>query len=86
MIGHIYGKNNVMVRTDRPHMFLKELTLYIDYLKNKITELKGSDETYIEKFRANLDSGIEYYKRLFSGDIVQLSLLEKIESKMFSLV
>lgn len=25
MVGHIYGRNNVISRTDRPHMFIKEL-------------------------------------------------------------
>lgn len=34
MVGHIYGKNNVIERTDRPHMFVKELSIYVDYLKN----------------------------------------------------
>ena len=61
-------------------MFIKELTLYVDYLKTRVKELNGSDESYLEKFRANLDSGITYYKILFSTNSKELSLLEKIES------
>ena len=38
MVDHIYGRVNVITRKDRPNMFIKELNLYIDYLKNKIEE------------------------------------------------
>ena len=38
MVDHIYGRSNIITRTDRPNMFIKELNLYIDYLRKKKTE------------------------------------------------
>ena len=70
MIDHIYGKANVMTRTDRPNMFVKELSLYFDYLKGKIGEMNTSmtkkQEKYLTTFAKNLDEGINYYQNLFS--------------------
>jgi hypothetical protein len=70
MVDHIYGKNNVLNDSYRPHMFIKELGMYIDYLNNEIEEsvqnLNGKKVKYFIKFKANLNSGIEYYESLIS--------------------
>lgn len=70
MIGHIYGRMNIMERDDRPHMFIKELGIYINYLKDKITEagvsISDKEEKYFRSFAANLNEGIDYYNRLFT--------------------
>ena len=67
---HIYGKINVITRTDRPNMFVKELNLYLDYLSNKIEEatesMSAKQEKYLITFSKNLNEGIEYYANLFS--------------------
>jgi NAD(P)H-dependent flavin oxidoreductase YrpB (nitropropane dioxygenase family)/REP element-mobilizing transposase RayT len=69
MVDHIYGRVNVIKRTDRPHMFIKELTMYIDFLKRKVQELThpvaDKQLDYLHTFKKNVDSGIEYYKSLF---------------------
>lgn len=69
IMDHIYGRSNMMLRTDRPNMFVKELGIYIDFLKDKIEETKTSmtkkQEKYLESFERNLESGINYYKNLF---------------------
>ncbi|MEI6435122.1 MAG: hypothetical protein WCP32_09775 [Bacteroidota bacterium] len=79
MVDHIYGKINVIRRKDRPHMFIKELSIYIDYLKNKIDETarpwSEKQQEYFSTFSDNLDKGIQYYKQLFSS--VKLSLQDK---------
>ncbi len=71
MIGHIYGKTNVITRTDRPNMFIKELSIYMDYLKNKIGEadfsMTDKQEKYLLNFTENLKEGINYYSNLFSS-------------------
>jgi len=68
---HIYGRANVILRDDRPNMFVKELTIYIDYLKNKIEEAKDSinkkQENYLTTFVKNLNEGIAYYESVFSA-------------------
>jgi hypothetical protein len=68
MVNHIYGKINLLNDTYRPNMFVKELGIYVDYLKN---EIEDSVETinlrklkYFEEFKNNLLSGIEYYDTL----------------------
>ena len=38
MIDHIYGRTNIIARDDRPNMFIKELSLYINYLKEQIND------------------------------------------------
>lgn len=70
MVNHIYNKNNESLSKNRPNMFIKELNLYLDYLKNKIDENKTdytkAQEIVIERFINNLQLGIEYYNNLFS--------------------
>lgn len=69
MIGHIYGKTNVMMRKDRPHLFVKELELYLDYLKTELSEtviiMNRKKEKYFTSFIENLKKGINYYTELF---------------------
>ncbi|MBL1278861.1 MAG: hypothetical protein COA33_001210 [Fluviicola sp.] len=69
MVGHIYGNNNVMVRQDRPNMFIKELGLYLKYLTDEMSEVIGKlnrkQEKHLTNFVQNLDAGIEYYDNLF---------------------
>ena len=67
MIDHIYNRGSLIVRGDRPNMFLKELSLYIDYLKEQVEELKNPLPKQIktlERFQKNLFKGIDYYKDL----------------------
>jgi len=70
MIDHIYGRSNMITRTDRPNMFINELNIYIDYLKNKMEETKVSmtnkKEKYLLTFATNLKEGINYYHKLYS--------------------
>lgn len=71
MVDHIYGRINVIKRDDRPHMFLKELKLYIDYLRQSLkeTEKPYSDKQseYFVTFHENLEQGVTYYKKLFKN-------------------
>jgi hypothetical protein len=52
-------------------MFVKELKIYLDYLKNKFEETKTSmsekQEKYLLTFAENLRNGINYYYNLFPG-------------------
>ncbi|HYX10069.1 MAG TPA: hypothetical protein VE912_25300 [Bacteroidales bacterium] len=80
MVDHIYGKINIISRNDRPNMFLKELELYIDYLKKKVTgAMERNDDTqlkYFRTFQQNLESGINYYKELFASAGKSSALLQ----------
>ena len=66
---HIYGRKNMMTRTDRPNIFVKELSLYITHLQEKVADVKMNiDKKQLRsllKFKKNLEAGIEYYSDLF---------------------
>lgn len=71
MLDHIYGRTNVIARTDRPNMFAKELWMYIDFLKNKIEEAQEEftekQRKYMITFAINLKEGIFYYQNLYEN-------------------
>ncbi|GAA3644994.1 hypothetical protein GCM10022397_32480 [Flavivirga jejuensis] len=66
---HIYGRDNMISRDDRPNLFIKELYIYIDFLKNKLDEVKKSitkkEEKYLLTFTNNMKEGVSYYKTMF---------------------
>ncbi len=71
MMDHVYGRTNIISRTDRPNMFIKELKMYINYLKDKIDESKQEmnkkQEKYLTRFVANMKDGVKYYQELFTN-------------------
>lgn len=69
MVDHIYGRGNVMMQTNRPHMFIAELYLYIDYLKEQIQDDIDTDQfekkqKFYHTFFQNLRNGINYYREM----------------------
>ncbi len=68
MVSHIYGRLQLITVTDRPHMFVNELRLYVDHLKKeierRIATLTANDLKFLTVFRANLQDGIAYYHAL----------------------
>ncbi|MDP3312238.1 hypothetical protein [Lutibacter sp.] len=91
MVNHIYGRSNVISTQNRPHMFIKELAMYVDYFSNKVDEFKDSfttkNEKYLNTFQSNLNDGIIYYQELFSSfefnKEVILAELEKLKNELF---
>jgi hypothetical protein len=70
MVQHIYGNTNVMLDTNRPNMFIKELKMYVDYLKKEIQTIsETTSAAQLKKwnaFKNNLLEGIQYYETVFS--------------------
>ncbi|MDH3650210.1 MAG: hypothetical protein OEQ53_11035 [Saprospiraceae bacterium] len=70
MTDHIYGRSNVMSRRDRPHMFVKELQIYLNYFANKVLEssstVSAKQRKYLTIFADNLREGIQYYYKLYN--------------------
>ena len=68
MVDHIYDRINLITAAHRPNMFIKELSLYIDYFMNKLDESikphSAQVEEYFNNFHNNLVDGINYYKNL----------------------
>jgi hypothetical protein len=69
MVKHIYGSLDLLENVKRPHFFINELNLYIDYLKKEWPEqvkiLSEKKQKYLIKFKTELEQGIAYYKQLF---------------------
>ena len=62
---HIYGRDSILGQA-RPHMFINELKLYVDYLL-ELASARNPDTkqiSYMQKFADNLLEGIRYYKGL----------------------
>jgi len=70
MVGHIYGKTNLLANTNRPHVFINELNLYIDYLqaeiKDQLLHFNDKKRKQLANFKKQLNEGITYYKNLFA--------------------
>lgn len=70
MVRHIYGYENVLQDDRRPHLFINELKLYVDFFKNEIVEfseeITKSQVKKWESFKGNLLKGIAYYEELFA--------------------
>jgi hypothetical protein len=68
MVSHIYGRLSILTNHNRPHMFIKELSLYIEYFRKEKEEFSLGILTktpkYFREFKENLINGIEYYRRL----------------------
>jgi len=98
MVEHIYGKVNIITHTNRMNMFMKELSLNIDFYKKKIEDSiepwSVNTSKMLETFRNNLLDGISYYKKLIP-DIIEESAevrtkikndLQALEEKLLSSV
>ncbi|WP_136468716.1 hypothetical protein [Flagellimonas onchidii] len=92
IIKAIYGKAPRITKKNRPNMFIKELNIYIDFLKKKLEEgiLDTSPKQikYLKTFALNLKEGIVYYRKLFDQSqtritnlILVLSDLRKSEKR-----
>lgn len=69
MVQHIYGHLSVLESGQRPNLFIKELQLYLIFLKSRASAA-GTDinlSRQLAKIKENLLMGIGYYKELFSS-------------------
>jgi hypothetical protein len=95
MVGHIYGRIQLMTVTDRPSLFINEIRLNIDHLKKEIQKVIDSisvrEQARFAAYRANLQEGIEYYRSLIPQlvketeryrELMRMQLLELEEELM----
>jgi hypothetical protein len=63
MIDHIFGIVNIIRRHDRPYMFIKKLSIYVDcFGKQDMGNAKSSKQLKkLGMLRNNLNEGINYY-------------------------
>lgn len=61
MIDHIYGRSKSLVPEERPHMFAKEMVMYVDYFEELVDQSEGSkgDLKKLGRFKKNLEQGMD---------------------------
>lgn len=68
MVGHIYGRLSLLTNPARPHMFVRELAINIDFLAEELKRFRLGISSYaidyFLEFRENLLDGINHYRRL----------------------
>jgi hypothetical protein len=94
MVGHIYGRNNVLpADSKRLHVTLREFELYIEYLENEVGPVptKGPQAKWFERFRKGLEGGIVHLRQLaadgwIDGADTYLATLAKLETRFHAAV
>jgi hypothetical protein len=68
MVGHIYGRLQLLTDPNRSNLFINELRLYVDYMKIEIQKRLDTwnekEQKYFITFKTNLQDSINYYKNL----------------------
>lgn len=94
MVDFIYGKINGLHSRYRPHMFVNELQLYVDYLSKEIDKninnLSDKKSKYFGAFKSELLKGIEYYQNLIpnikdESETLKTKMQEELEQLKKSL-
>lgn len=87
MAQHIYGKTNIINETiSRPNMFVNEIKMYVDYLKEELGNISENASLAqlkkLKNFQANLLEGINYYRDLFDHSTFFVQTRGKIEEEL----
>jgi hypothetical protein len=86
MVQHIYGNANVMTDANRPNLFVKELKMYIDYLKNDIknisNDITASQVKKLKAFKSNLFEGIAFYQDFFANTNYFGNSIKEIQNQL----
>jgi hypothetical protein len=70
MVDHIYGRGESLVPAERPHMFAKEITMYVDYFERLLGTCKYTQREIatLREYKENLDRGISYCLELSESE------------------
>jgi hypothetical protein len=86
MVKHIYGNTSVLGKINRPNVFINELKMYVDYLKNEVEEVSNEITTAqakkLQLFKINLMDGIRYYEDLFASTTFFKDLKAEIQEQL----
>ncbi|WP_276088606.1 hypothetical protein [Pedobacter sp. JY14-1] len=81
MVDHIYGRCNLLKGVSRPNLFIKELELYISYLKQQCNNLQEDlkQQKYLFSFYNQLMEGIRYYQEMAKRDQGKSALWDSMQ-------
>ncbi|MBW2492740.1 MAG: hypothetical protein JRE65_16490 [Deltaproteobacteria bacterium] len=62
MVDHIYGRGPSLVSSERPHMFAKEIEMYIDDFEKRVLSSSHTKKEIITmlEYKKNLEQGLEF--------------------------
>ena len=82
MVDHIYGRVESLVPEERPHMFAKEINMYVDYI-SELSIIAGDEEQEwkkLNKMRKNLEKGMDFCLEISSTKAYPGENLDSIRS------
>jgi len=92
MAAHIYGRGESLVPRERPHMFAKELVMYVDYVSELAGQIESEDKQQwrkLGKMRNNLEKGMDLCLEISTyepyADENLVSLRETVEEQRLRL-
>ena len=76
MTDHIYGRTNLVTNKERSHMFIAEMKIYIQYLRDEIKKGKGDTndpkrKSYYKTFITNMLDAVTYYRSLYEQSLIR---------------
>jgi hypothetical protein len=62
MVDHIYGRGPSLVSSERPHMFAKEIVMYVDYFEKEVAHCVYTPREIrtLQAFKNNLEEGMDF--------------------------
>lgn len=66
MVNHIYGRGKSLVPNERPHMFAKELVMYVDYISglSLLADPEDAEWKKLIRMRKNLKAGMDLCREI----------------------
>lgn len=86
MVDHIYGRVRLAIDPERPHLFMKELSLNLQALRQDLADYGEEISTRFSKtiveYRENLQDGLQHYRELASEIVAEQreAFLERLDS------
>ena len=70
MVDHIYGRIPSLVPAHRPHMFAKEIVMYVDYFEKLVKEcgMSPAEVQNLEEYKTNLEAGMELCEKISQAE------------------
>ncbi|MFA6830814.1 MAG: hypothetical protein WCR36_00875 [Bacteroidaceae bacterium] len=75
MVDHIYGRTNLVTNNKRSHLFIAEMKIYIEYLRDEIKKGKGDfnlpkRKAYYKTYISNMLDAVAYYRSLVVSSLI----------------
>lgn len=88
MVDHIYGRTNIVTNKNRSHMFITEMKIYIQYLRDEISKGKGDfaipkRKKYYKTYVSNMLDAVAYYRNLIVKSFISSERFAKELSSAF---